>query len=238
MAVNPQVTAFFTGVLQDLHAPVTPTSLGVLESWSVGEKPAGQTLQWNNPLNTTQAAAGAISENAVGVKAYPTAAAGELATAQTIANGYYPALAAAFKTGAPLSAFEASPVVGEVQNTWGTGSYLQQLTHGAQPISKAGARSSGQPGGPPASSSTSGGGGHSWLYTLNATLNPPASSAGFLGIPGALMDIGSRLGLAAVGLILFLAGLSVVGISALLPRVAQAAVGKVPGVAAVAGAAA
>ncbi len=72
-------------------------------------------------------------------------------------------------------------------------------------------------------------GGHSWAYQLDQVLNPSASNAGFLGIPGALGEWGARLGLVAVGLILFLGGLAVIGVSSLLPRVA----GKLPPVAAI-----
>jgi len=122
-AANPTEAQFFQAVLGYLGAPQTPTNLSVLEKWSVGEKPAGYWSQWWNPLNTTQGAAGAVSENSVGVKSYPTAQAGEIATAQTLQSGYYPALASAFRTGGPLSAFQSSAVVTEVEKTWGTKSY-------------------------------------------------------------------------------------------------------------------
>ena len=76
-------------------------------------------------------------------------------------------------------------------------------------------------------------GGQSWALRLQNVLNPPSSSGGFLGIPGALGEFGARLGFAAIGLILFLGGLAVIGVSSLLPRIAgtttRAATGAVKG---------
>lgn len=114
---------YFEAVLKDMGAPVTSTSLKVLETWSRGEKPAGDWSQWWNPLNTTQAKPGARSVNSVGVRSYMSAAQGEQATAQTIGNGLYPALATALRGGKGISAFQSTAVVTEVENRWGTKAY-------------------------------------------------------------------------------------------------------------------
>lgn len=75
---------------------------------------------------------------------------------------------------------------------------------------------------------TSGG---SWALNLQNALNP--ASSGILGTTTVIEEWGARLGLVAVGLILFLAGLAVVGISSLLPHVAGKAANAIPGVAAI-----
>jgi len=134
-------SAFFKQVLADMGAPQSASNVAVLEKWSVGEKPKNFWSQWWNPLNTTQPAAGAVSVNSVGVKEYATAAAGEKATAQTIQNGYYPSLAAALKSSAPLSVFQSASVVSEVQNRWGTKSFGRLI--GAPNVQSQGAQNAG-----------------------------------------------------------------------------------------------
>ena len=69
--------------------------------------------------------------------------------------------------------------------------------------------------------------GMSWAYQLQNILNPPSS--GVLGTASTVGEWAARLGLVAVGLILFLAGLAIIGVSSLLPRMAS----RVPAVAAV-----
>lgn len=138
-------------VLADLGAPNTPTSRAVLTAWSRGEKPAGDWSQWWNPLNTTEPATGATSVNSVGVKRYTSASEGAAATAATLENGHYPALLNAFDTGAPLSTFQSSAVVGEVERTWGTKAY-GSLVKSPNKVAPGGAGSGG------GSSSSSGGG--------------------------------------------------------------------------------
>ncbi len=123
MTANPNEAQFFQAVLGYIGAPQTPLNVAVLEKWSVGEKPAGYWSQWWNPINTTQGEPGAVSVNSVGVKSFASAQAGELATAQTLQSGYYPALLGAFRKGGPLSTFQTSAVVSEVERTWGTKSF-------------------------------------------------------------------------------------------------------------------
>ena len=87
----------------------------------------------------------------------------------------------------------------------------------------------GGPGGNAATGTPSAGtvGGQSWALSLQNVLNP--ASSGILGTSSTIAEWGARLGLVAVGLILFLGGLAVIGVSSLLPRAA----GKIPPVAAV-----
>jgi hypothetical protein len=82
-----------TAVLKSLHVPVTPANVDWLSGWALVEA----TKAKNNPLATTQAARGATNFNSVGVKNYPTQAAGIAATARTLKQ--YPAIVAAFQTG-------------------------------------------------------------------------------------------------------------------------------------------
>jgi hypothetical protein len=83
--------AWATGVLAGVQAPASSENLHTLWDWSVFE--SGQSvMRWNNPLNTTQDAPGAVNENSVGVKGYPDVLTGITATVQTLKNGRYPAI--------------------------------------------------------------------------------------------------------------------------------------------------
>ncbi len=120
-----------------------------------------------------------------------------------------------------------------IQPNSGAALFEQYLTGGAK-LGGAGVRPvSPQASGSAAAPATTSGGGRSWALSLQNVLNPNPNNAGFLGIPGALGEWGARLGLIAVGLILFLGGLAVIGVSTLLPRMggapARAAVGAIKG---------
>lgn len=109
------------GVLNGIGAPITQTNLQTLWNWSLKE--SGQNvMRWNNPLNTTQAAPGATSQNSVGVKAYPTVGIGTNATVQTLTNGRYPAIVAALKGSVPTSQWSKSKAIVDQLGTWGSGS--------------------------------------------------------------------------------------------------------------------
>jgi hypothetical protein len=71
----------------------------------------------------------------------------------------------------------------------------------------------GGPGGNAATGAQSAGtvGGQSWALSLQNVLNP--TSSGVLGTSSTIAEWGARLGLVAVGLILFLGGLAVIGVS-------------------------
>ena len=124
--------------------------------------------------------------------------------------------------------------------TGGSGLFAEYLTGkvpaGVRGPSTGSPQSSGTPTVLPGTGSSTGsssGGGKSWALQLQDVLNPSSSNAGILGIPGALGEWGARLGLVAVGLILFLGGLAVIGVSSLLPRLggapAKAAIGAIKG---------
>lgn len=74
-------------------------------------------------------------------------------------------------------------------------------------------------------------GGKSWALQLQDVLNPSVTPV--VGVPAAITEWAARLGLVAVGLILFLGGLAVIGVSSLLPRLggapAKAAIGAIKG---------
>ena len=71
-------------LLHALDAPVCSNNVVALVTWQTAE---GTDAAWN-PLATTQPALGATDYNAVGVKNYPTAAAGIGATIATLRWGY------------------------------------------------------------------------------------------------------------------------------------------------------
>src|SRR5713226_3116562 len=75
-------------VLHELAAPITDTNLFVLFDWSVAES-TQDVMRWNNPLNTTQYAPGAVDMNDKNVKRYPSVEAGVWATVVTLTNGRY-----------------------------------------------------------------------------------------------------------------------------------------------------
>jgi hypothetical protein len=111
-------------VLQGIGAPSTSQNVGFLDLWQHYE---GGTAA-NNPLNTTQPAAGATSYNSVGVKNYPSPAAGAAATSQTLLNGRYTAVVAALRSGDAFAVAYKNKSVGAQIGTWGTkafGSLLQ-----------------------------------------------------------------------------------------------------------------
>lgn len=109
-----------TGVLQGIGAPVNDTNLSSLWNWTQAEKPhgAGMSTQWNNPLNTTQNAAGASSVNSVGVKAYPDIQTGVQATVETLLNGNYGNIVSNLR--GSVSAPNWGNACGDL-GTWGTG---------------------------------------------------------------------------------------------------------------------
>lgn len=105
------------GVLNRLGAPTSPTNIRTLWNWSIKES-GGRVMRWNNPLNTTQNYPGAVSQNSVGVKRYPSEAAGVDATAMTLQNGRYGGIVQALKNSVPASGWGS--LSGEL-GTWGSG---------------------------------------------------------------------------------------------------------------------
>lgn len=147
-----------------------------------------------NLLNTTQPAPGATNFNAVGVKNYTSYAQGVEATAQTLANGFYPQLLHALQSndvaalGMTAGGAVAPGIVQEVA-TWGTGHATQfptlaqsaaiatdraQAFDGTwQPVA-AGAAAAGAPGSLADLEASGGGSGGGGSTTLMATIQAPA----------------------------------------------------------------
>jgi len=74
--------------------------VNMLVAWEWVEKPhPNGALQWNNPLNTSLRLPGSQTVNSEGVQSYPTLLEGMAACAATIANGDYPTILQALKTG-------------------------------------------------------------------------------------------------------------------------------------------
>ena len=74
--------------------------VNMLVAWEWVEKPhPNGALQWNNPLNTSLRLSGSQTVNSEGVQSYPTLMEGMAACAATIANGDYPTILQALKSG-------------------------------------------------------------------------------------------------------------------------------------------
>ena len=122
--------------------------------------------------------------------------------------------------------------------TGGSGLFAEYLTGkvpaGVRGPSTGSPQSSGTPTVLPGTGSSTGsssGGGKSWALQLQDVLNPSVTPV--VGVPAAITEWAARLGLVAVGLILFLGGLAVIGVSSLLPRLggapAKAEIGAIKG---------
>jgi hypothetical protein len=109
-------TAFYTTVLQRIGAPASVQNMQACHAWQVGE---GGTAIYN-PWDTTLYMPGATAYNTFGdnehVWNYPSVNVGIQATVNTLVNGFYAAIIAAFKVGddglAVCQKVDASP--------WGT----------------------------------------------------------------------------------------------------------------------
>ena len=86
---------YYGDVLRRVGTSPTTDNLRACYAWQAAE---GGDAKWN-PWNTTQGAPGATNYNSAGVKSYPTAEVGYTATAQTLENGLYGSILAAFRAG-------------------------------------------------------------------------------------------------------------------------------------------
>ena len=109
-------------LLRAIHAPYSRPNRRLLRAWARAE---GGTAR-NNPLNTTQPWPGATDYNSVGVKNYPTGAAGIAATAATLVNGHYPHIVADLRNGKIAPCTVAKQQLKEFE-TWGTGSGVARV---------------------------------------------------------------------------------------------------------------
>lgn len=112
--VGPGMKNFATGVLNGIGAPVTAANIRSIEAWAVREGGGGT----NNPLNTTQQMPGSTNFNSVGVQNYSSWTQGVNATVDTLENGNYADLVAAFKSGKGLLGRSFSGL-----STWSGGGY-------------------------------------------------------------------------------------------------------------------
>ena len=117
-------TAFITAVLADLGAPATAADITSLADWFPREWPHWPPGAANNPLDSILSAPGSTDFNTFGgglhVQNYPNAAEGAQATAQTLANGWYPQILAALRAGAGLC---GNPNLAAEFDTWSGGGY-------------------------------------------------------------------------------------------------------------------
>jgi len=112
------------GVLAGIKAPSSPTNIATLRGWSTHEKGTWPSIQWANPLNTTEPWPGAVDSGAQpgahDVKIYPSLEAGVGATVRTlIGEPFYPHIVANLRASLPASWW-----VGAARtelDTWGTG---------------------------------------------------------------------------------------------------------------------
>lgn len=110
---------FANALLAQLHAPATPSNQNFIVAWESAEGGNWNNSAAYNPLNTTQYAPGAGTINSAGVKSYQSWDQGVSATAETLNNGYYPAITQALQSGDAAGAFQAGQLTSNL-NTWGT----------------------------------------------------------------------------------------------------------------------
>lgn len=186
--------AWAQGVLVGIGAPLTDVNLANLWAWTAFESPTTDPMRWNNPLNTTQDYPGAVSQNSVGVKSYPTLGAGITATDQTLLNGYYPYLVQSLRSSTPRANWSAQVLAN--LRTWGSKSFANNI--------------GGNVGAP------TGGGSSQSNGTPASTNDPAAALADPFGIGSALGSFGTALGKditggleIVVGAILMLVGIGI-----------------------------
>jgi hypothetical protein len=103
--------------LMNIGAPATAANTASMADWIARETP-WPPVAANNPLNTTWPASGATDYNSVGVKNYPSAAAGMSATVATIESGRYGDILSALRSGAGLQGRSFAGL-----STWSGGGY-------------------------------------------------------------------------------------------------------------------
>lgn len=109
-------SAFIRGVLADLGAPATSANMTSLASWLPHEGTAAA----YNPMASTLPEPGSTVFNSDGVQNYVSASQGAQATAATLANGRYPLIVAALRSGAGLC---GDPSLAGEFLTWSGGGY-------------------------------------------------------------------------------------------------------------------
>ncbi len=104
---------FARDVLNGIGAPVTAENVRALKAWALAEGTKAQ----HNPLATTRRYANTTNFNSIGVKNYASYENGIAATIETLKNGRYPNILAAFAQGNSAEAIGLAVA----QSPWGTG---------------------------------------------------------------------------------------------------------------------
>lgn len=107
-------------ILSLIRREATARNISSLIAWSFAEGGGFGNVAHYNPLNTTQPAPGATAINSVGVKSYGTSLTGDVATAQTLKNGYYGMIMDGFDRS--VTPARMASLVG--QSPWGTNGRL------------------------------------------------------------------------------------------------------------------
>ena len=110
--------SFIDAVLADLGVPATQPDVTSLASWFPHEGTAAA----NNPMATTLPEPGSTVFNYDGVQNYVSASQGAEATAATLANGRYPLIVAALRSGNGLC---GNPSLAGEFLTWSGGGYSE-----------------------------------------------------------------------------------------------------------------
>ena len=121
-------TAFIRATLADLGAPATQADIGSLASWFPHEFPSWPPSATDNPMASTMPEPGATVFNSDKVRNYVSATQGAQATAATLADGDYPGIVAALRSGSGLCG--DSSLAGEFL-TWSGDGYSGVCTSGA-----------------------------------------------------------------------------------------------------------
>lgn len=113
-------SAFIRAVLADLGAPATQANISSLASWFPHEFPSWPPAAADNPMASTMPEPGATVFNSAGVRNYVSATQGAQATAATLADGRYPGIVAALRSGRGLC---GDPSLAGEFLTWSGGGY-------------------------------------------------------------------------------------------------------------------
>jgi hypothetical protein len=117
-------TAFWRAMLADMGAPATQANLYSLDEWLPHEEPWPSLAAWN-PLDSILPEPGSWDFNSfdggLHVQSYPNAAEGAEADAATLANGNYPLIYAALRSGAGVCGTDFAAEFA----TWSGGGYYE-----------------------------------------------------------------------------------------------------------------
>lgn len=191
--LNPLAATFWEDVLADIPdvAPSAITEdIGELAGWSQNEGTSAE----NNPLATTVKEPGSTQFNSTGVQNFPNPTVGEEATAQTLQQSQYRNIVADLQTGTPFGSNTQSEF-----STWSGGGYSTPDVN------------------PTYNSPAIVGDGVGLASSGTVVTDQSAASYGFPGqnipliggILGDVEDVGLRLGIMTLGVLLVIIGIFV-----------------------------